>query len=523
MKKILFLFLVIHLFNTAHGQSNGQARRAYNANLSAVAQDTFDIIPQPGEYPQDIMPPATKRDGTRIALIPTSWGSDLQKVAALKAELVQRCTTKVHVRVIDTGQPNHPDLMKGRLSGANYSTDPTVDDGNGHATHCAGIVYSLCYPLFENGLFTWEGDKVLNNAGSGSFSWMARCETEQRAKDQIRAQNKVRTVVSASLGGGTALVPEVETALKNNTFAVYAVATGNTSQLGVQYPGRSQYVAGIASLDQSLTVSSYSSYGPECWLSAPGRNINSTWLNGGYATLSGTSMATPHEAALFAIAISVWGDLLPNTAAVKAYFAAIASDLPPAGYDPKTGYGYALIRKILDTKPGTTVPPVDPPKPPDTIITRPSRTFTFEFTGQKWGIWWDANVPAASAKATAMPKRFKVSKKMIAEKYETGDAALKLLTVTGLELEVISTVNADVEYKRIKTALDGYVFKSRGLGLVVGSDYADSAFWTAYFVELLLWSQQTPKMNVKVLAIMAVDDKGNPVKWNGTQLRHVPK
>lgn len=524
MKKIPFIiFLVIHLFNTVHGQNNNSLKRAYQNNIAELSRDTFDVIPQPGEYPQDIVSPPTKRDGTRVNLIPTNWGTDLQKIAILKDRLKAECTTKVHIRITDTGQNNHPDLVKGKLSGTNYSTDATIDDGNGHSTHCTGIVYGLGWPLFENGIFTYENDKVLNNAGSGSFSWLARCETEQRTKDQIRAQNKIRTVVSVSLGGGTALVSDVETALKNNTFAVYAVATGNTGQLGIQYPGKSQYVAGIGSLDQNLTVSSYSSYGPECWLAAPGRNINSTWLNGQYATLSGTSMATPHEAALFAIAISKWGDLLPNTAAVKSYFAAIAADLPPTGKDDKTGYGYALITKILDTRPGTTVPPTDPPKPPDTIITRPARTFAFDFTGVSWPMYWQVEGGAASEKKNAIPHRFKVSKKMAAQKDETGELALKLLTVTGMDVEVISTTNADTEFKKVKNSLETYVFKSRGLGLAIGSDYADAAFWSAYFAELLLYTQQTPKSNIKVLKITAKDENGNPVTWTGDRLKHFPK
>lgn len=527
MKKVLIIFhllFVIHTF--LQGQNNNQLKRAYRANLERVQEDTFDIIPQPGEFPQDVTPPATKRDGTRALLIPTSWGSDLQGIANLKARLQSECKQKVHVRIIDTGQNTHPDLAKGKLSGTNYTTDATVEDGNGHSTHCTGIVYSLLYPLFENGVATYENDKILNNAGSGSFDWMAKCETEQKVKDEVRKNNAIRTVVSASLGGGTALVTTVETALRNNTFAVYVVANGNTGTLGVQYPGKSQYVVGIGSLDQNLTVSSFSSFGPECWLSAPGRNINSTWLNGGYASLSGTSMATPHEAALFAIAISKWGDLLPNTTAVKQYFASLAIDLPPTGKDDKSGYGYELITRILDTKPGAIAPPPPPPPPPipDTTVTRAPRTFAFSFTNVKYPMYWDASVPAPNnTRTVTTPKRFKVSKKMTAEKDETGQAALKLLTVTGIELEVISTVNADVELKRIKNSLESYVFKNRGLGLVTGSDYADACYWSAYFTELLLWGQQTPKMNVRVLKITGSDESGNVIQWNGDRLKHFPK
>lgn len=523
MKKIKLIALLLFVVHTFLGaQNDRQSRRAYNANLESIAQDTFDIIPQPGEFPQNIVPPATKRDGTRISLIPTNWGSDLQKVKDLQTRMKNECTNKVHYRVVDTGQNNHPDLIKGKLSGTNYSTDPTVDDGNGHSTHCTGIIYSLGYPLFENGIFTYENDKILTNGGGGQFSWMARCETEQKMKDQARSQNKIRTVVSASLGGGTSIVPDVENALKNNPFAVYAVATGNTGGPGVQYPGKSQYVAGIGSLDQGLTWSSYSSYGPECDFAAPGRNIQSTWLNGGYATLSGTSMATPHAAALFGIAISKWGDLLPTQAAVESYFRAIATDLPPTGRDDKTGYGYALITKILDTKPGTFAPPVDPPPAPiDTIPVREQRTLAYNFTGQTWKIYWQADVPKQSADVAAAmrkevtPKRFRVGKKM----QESG--ALNQLTVTAMEIEIITTTTANVEHDRLKAAMDKF-YTNRGLGLFVGNDYSDAAYWSAYFAELVLW-QSDPKLNIKVVSITANDEKGRAVMWKGDRLRHFPK
>lgn len=523
MKKIFLLFgalLVIHPFLSA--QSDKAARRAFNANLEQLAQDTFDIIPLPGEYPQNITPPATKRDGTRISLIPTSWGSDLQKVKDLKARIQNECKTKVHFRIIDTGENTHPDLARGKTSGTNYTSDPSIIDGNGHSTHCTGIVYSLCYPLFENGVMTYENDKVLTNNGSGQFPWSEKCEIEKKQADEARSRNKIRTVVSISLGGGTSIVSGLENALKANIYAVYAVANGNTGGPGVQYPGKSAYVAGIASLDQSLTWSSYSSYGPETFMAAPGRNINSTWLNGGYATLSGTSMATPHAAALFAIAISKWGDLLPNQEAVETYFRAICADIPPTGKDDKTGWGYSLITKILDTKPGTVAPPpVDPPTPPDTIPQREPRAMTFELHGQSYPMYWQANIPkqnedlAIATRKEKLPRRLRVSKKMAAT------AAFNLLTVTDIRYEIVSKTTANVEYDRTKEAFDKY-FTNRGLGLFVGNDYMDATLWSVYFAELVFW-QSSPKMDIKITSITGKDERGRVITLDGNNVKHYPK
>lgn len=520
MKKIFLLFgalLVIHPF--LNGQSDRQSRRAFNANLEQLQQDTFDILPQPGEYPTNIEPAKTKRDGTRVTAIPSSWGSDLQKISELKARLQNECKGKIHFRVIDTGENTHSDLARGKTSGTNYTSDPSIIDGNGHSTHCTGIIYSLCYPLFENGICTYENDKVLGNTGGGQFDWVARCETEKKAADQARANNKVRTVVSVSLGGGTSIVQSVENALKANTFAVYAVAAGNTGQRGVQFPGKSAYVAGIASLDQGLGWSSFSSYGPEIFMAAPGRNINSTWLNGGYANLSGTSMATPHAAAVMGIALSKWGDLLPNQESVENYFRAICTDLPPSGIDEKTGWGWCVIQRILDTRPGSVAPPpVNPPK--DTIPVREQRTLTYTYTGQKWPIYWQAEIPKQSADIAAalrkeeLPKRLRVSKKM------QEAAAMNLLTVTDIELEIITTTSATVEADRTKAALDKF-FTNRGLGLFVGNDFSDATYWSAYFLELTLW-QSDPKLNIKVTRIIGKDEKGRAVTW-GSGLKHFPK
>jgi len=523
MKKILFpalLLFVVHTFLSA--QSDRQSRRAFNANLEQLAADTFDILPFPGEYPTNIEGAKTKRDGTRVAAIPTSWGSDLQKVADLKARIIAECTKRVHFRVIDTGENTHPDLARGKTSGTNYTSDPSVIDGNGHSTHCTGIIYSLCYPLFENGIATYENDKVLGNSGGGQFPWVANCENQKRQADMARAQNNIRTVVSVSLGGGTSIVSEVENAIKANTFAAYAVAAGNTGQRGVQFPGKSAHVAGIASLDQGLGWSSFSSYGPEIFMAAPGRNISSTWLNGGTATLSGTSMATPHAAALFGIALSKWGDLLPNQDAIETYFRAICTDLPPSGIDEKTGWGCGMITKILDTRPGSVVPPPPPPPTPiDTIPVRETRQLTYTFTGQKWAMLWSADVPKQSADVAAalrkevLPKRLKVSKKM------RESAAFNTLTVTDMEVEITTTTSAPYEAGRLKVALDKF-YTGRGLGLFVGNDYADAAYWASYFAELILW-QSDPKLNIRVLRIIGKDEKGRAVTWTDGRLKHFPK
>jgi hypothetical protein len=300
----------------------------------------------------------------------TNWGKDLLSPADLQARILNECTKPVRVKIMDTaGALTHPDLQEGQRPGSSYTGEPTLTDGNGHGTHCAGIIagkdIGLAYGLVKKGLLTFEADKVLTDAGGGSFTWVSQCYAAERAEDvALRAQG-VAVIYSGSFGGGTAIIPAVETELQKSVQAgaYFIFAAGNTGG-PVNYPAMSPYAIATASLDQSIVASSYSSRGPEVLAGMPGRNINSTYKDGTYAVLSGTSMATPFLSAAAAIALSKWGiALLPTQEALRAYLSKIATDIPPTGRDDATGYGIAYIRSILDTQPVGTPPPPPPPPP----------------------------------------------------------------------------------------------------------------------------------------------------------------
>jgi subtilisin family serine protease len=281
-----------------------------------------------------------------------------------------------------------------------------------------------------------------------------------------------------------------------------------------------------ASLDESLTRSSYSTMGAQVWASEPGRGIQSTWPNNRFATLSGTSMATPFLAGCTAIALSKWGDLLPDYNAVKSYIATISQDIAPNGKDDATGYGFSLIQKILDTKPNGTTPPPTPPA--DTIPVRELRTLSFVFTG-KYPMYWSAEKKALmfdGKQWVQIPDSSKFNRITKAHLFKVSKAkaqALNLLTVNRIEVSVSSTTTANVQEAQVLDALNTLVFSGgRGLGLPLNSDYADAAYWSAYFTELLVYSQYKHKINLVVTRIEATDGKNNIV-FTGGQLKHVSK
>lgn len=209
----------------------------------------------------------------------------------------------IKVAVLDTGvDPDHPDL-KPAIAGVKDFTGDGIEDRNGHGTHCAGIIAAQPNSI---GFVGAAPDaqlligKVLGDNGSGSLDWVAAgvdWAVEQGAD-----------IISMSLGGQTGshrLYRAIHEALAKGKSII--CAAGNDGALftnSIGYPGRYGGVITVAAHDRNGQPSGFSSRGGEVDFMAPGQDIWSTYVNGGYAKLSGTSMATPFVAALAALIIS---------------------------------------------------------------------------------------------------------------------------------------------------------------------------------------------------------------------------
>jgi subtilisin family serine protease len=107
-------------------------------------------------------------------------------------------------------------------------------------------------------------------------------------------------VINLSLGGGgsSTLQSAVDYAWNKGSFLACAAGNENTSGTAYAYPGAYDNCFAVASTTLSDTRSSFSNYGTWVEAAAPGSSIYSTWINSGYDTIDGTSMATPHVAGL---------------------------------------------------------------------------------------------------------------------------------------------------------------------------------------------------------------------------------
>jgi aqualysin 1 len=199
----------------------------------------------------------------------------------------------VDAYVIDTGiDTSHPDLNV--VEFRQYASGPPRDC-NGHGTHVAGTIGARDDTAGVVGVapgIRLHAIKVLNCAGSGSWSDVIS------GINYVAATTARPAVANMSLGGpqNTAVDDAVKGAVAKGVF--FGVAAGND---GADACGHSPAAAGttsgvdtVAATDSSDTEASWSNYGNCVDIWAPGVSIYSTYKSGSYATLSGTSMATPH-------------------------------------------------------------------------------------------------------------------------------------------------------------------------------------------------------------------------------------
>ncbi len=279
----------------------------------------------------------------------------------------------VRVAVLDTGVLyTHPDL-KGRvvwcvntvLTKTYRGTDLSkCTDRNGHGTHVTGIIAALINNAGVAGVASNVSIyiiKVLNDAGSGTYTDIAEGIIEAvKGPDGVAGTSDDAKILSMSLGGSSdSSVLRDAVVWAYNNGAVLVAAAGNSgdgdpSTDNVAYPARYPEVIAVAAVDSSYNVPTWSSDGPEVDVAAPGVNILSTYLRNGYATLSGTSMATPHVSGVVALMQALrlaQGKPLLTPSQVYDVLTSTAVDINAKGFDVFTGYGLvdaiAAVNKAL--------------------------------------------------------------------------------------------------------------------------------------------------------------------------------
>lgn len=203
--------------------------------------------------------------------------------------------------IIDSGVDlDHPDLKVDVARSISYVTrgKNTPDDGNGHGTHVAGTVAALNNGTDVVGVAagaTVVAVRVLDNSGSGSYSWVIA------GVDYVAANGKSGDVANMSLGGPVS--DALDTAVRNaaGKGIKFAIAAGNDgADASKSSPARVNHanVYTVSAIGTNNCLTSWSNWGAPVDYAAPGASILSLRAGGGTTTMSGTSMAAPHVAGI---------------------------------------------------------------------------------------------------------------------------------------------------------------------------------------------------------------------------------
>lgn len=259
----------------------------------------------------------------------------------------------IKLAVLDTGfDLNHPDFQGRRVVSKSFIQGQTVQDGQGHGTHCVGTACGPQRPVGTRRYGCAYGSqihvgKVLSNQGSGStggiiagIEWAltqgCKIISMSLGADINQKVQQYEVPIRRALDAGTLVVA----AAGNNANR----AAGNPGFVGA--PANADAAMAVAALDSQFRVANFSARsstvtgdGGRVNVAGPGVNVFSSWpMATRYNTISGTSMATPHVAGIAALwaqatgatGAALWSRVIQSARALNASSADVGAGLVQA-------------------------------------------------------------------------------------------------------------------------------------------------------------------------------------------------
>lgn len=253
----------------------------------------------------------------------------------------------VTVAMLDSGaKKDHLDLVN-RIADCKDFTKRKVtnncDDTNGHGTHTAGTV-AADGGDDSKGIFGVAPEaKLFIYKVCSSFCW-----SDDVTAAILEAEKRGAHIISMSIGGSGIASYEraaIQEVTGKNVLVIAAAGNSGPGDNTIEYPGALPEVVAVAALNSNLSVASFSSRGiddgndnsiveREVEIAMPGVSVLSTWNDGAYKSISGTSMATPHASGL---AAKLWTGTASGT---RDALRNAAHDIGSTGYDTASGYGF---------------------------------------------------------------------------------------------------------------------------------------------------------------------------------------
>ncbi len=267
--------------------------------------------------------------------------------------------TGVHAYIVDTGVRLTHSEFAGRM-GNSYdavTTGGNANDCQGHGTHVAATVAGTTWGVAKKA--TVHAVRVLNCQGSGTNADVIE------GMDWVASNHVKPAVANMSLGGGASQATDDAVQRMYAAGVPVAVAAGNDNANACNYsPARAANAITVGSTTNTDARSSFSNFGTCLDIYAPGSNITSAGITNdtSSATMSGTSMASPHVAGVAALYLQQ----NPTATAQQVRDALVAGGITGVVTSAGTGSPNVLLNSLL-TGGGTTPPPPPPPCSPVTL------------------------------------------------------------------------------------------------------------------------------------------------------------
>ncbi|WP_243027267.1 S8 family peptidase [Thermus albus] len=265
------------------------------------------------------------------------------------------------IAVLDTGILSHGDVQASlylpqgvKLDVADDDPDPTDRTSDGQGVHGHGLKVASVLGADTN-----------NGKGMAGVTWgrylvpikvfkdgAETTSTADIAKGVDLAKTLGAKVINLSLGARGVDDPTLENAIfqARASGAVVVAASGNDGGYGVLFPGNLPTVIAVGAVDSTKNRASFSTYGPELDLMAPGVGVLVADESGGYASGDGTSFASPVVAGVVALYMSKYASERKNWPTPNQVYQCLtgtAEDLGIPGRDDEYGFGLVRADRVM--------------------------------------------------------------------------------------------------------------------------------------------------------------------------------